>query len=85
MRTSEVIGLLEASGVARWMFLVSLRICVYGPPPILNKNKYRDFLGFYEFPLCSPQVCESVIQLSHHFANMVKQSDSTLGYQLSFV
>ena len=45
MRTSEVAGLLEASGVAKWMFLVALRICVYGPPPILTKNQSRDVFG----------------------------------------
>ena len=49
MRTSEVIGLLEASGVARWMFLVVLKICVYGPPPILTKSQPRSVLGFFEF------------------------------------
>ena len=37
MRTSEEIGLPEANRVTRWMFLVVLRICVYGPPPILTK------------------------------------------------
>ena len=38
MRTSEVIGLLEASGVARWIFFVVLRMYVYGPPPITDKK-----------------------------------------------
>ena len=38
MSTSEVIGLLEAIGVERWMFLVVSRICVYVPPPILAKK-----------------------------------------------
>ena len=52
------------------VFLVVLRICVYGPPLILTKIQFKDVLGFFEFPLCSPQVCESVIQLSHHFDNM---------------
>ena len=38
MSVNEVIGLLEASGVARWMFLVVLMICMYGPPPITDKK-----------------------------------------------
>ena len=47
MRTCEVIGLLEAIGVARWMFFVVLRLYVYGPPPILTKNQSKDVLGFF--------------------------------------
>ena len=47
MRTSKVIGLLEASGVARWMFLVVLRVYVYDPPLILTENQYKDALGFF--------------------------------------
>ena len=60
IRTSGVIGLLEASGVARWMFLVYLRVYVYGPPSILTKTNLRMFWGFSEFLICSPRVCESV-------------------------
>ena len=49
IRTSGVIGLLEASGVARWMFLVVLRVYVYGPPPILTKNQSKDvFVRFFK-------------------------------------
>ena len=49
IRTSGVIGLLEASGVARWMFLVVLKICVYVPPPVLIRRKSRNVLRFSDF------------------------------------
>ena len=45
--TSEVIGLPEASGVAKWIFFVVLKISVYGPPPILTKSQSRSVLGFF--------------------------------------
>ena len=61
MRTSEVIGLLDASGVTRWIFLVVLKISVYGPPPILTKSKSRNVLGFYEFLYAALKVCKSVL------------------------
>ena len=38
MSVNEVIGLLEASGVTRWIFFVVLIMYVYGPPPITDKN-----------------------------------------------
>ena len=61
MRTSEVIGLLEASGVSRWMFLIVLRIFVYGPPPILTKSQSRNVFGFSEFLYAALKVCKSVL------------------------
>ena len=45
----KLVGLLEASGVARWIFFTFLRISVCGPPPIIDKNRSRDVLGFFEF------------------------------------
>jgi len=59
VRTSGVIGLLEASGVARWMFLVVLRVYVYVPPPILINNNLEIFWGFLS--LCSPEVWKSFL------------------------
>ena len=45
----ELEGLPEASGVSRWIFLVVLKICVYGPPPILTRSQSRNVIGFFEF------------------------------------
>ena len=77
IRTSGVIGLLEASGVARWIFSC-FEVYVYGPPPVLTKTNLREFFGVFLSSLCSPNVFKSVLQLSHHFSTMVRQLDSTL-------
>ena len=38
MIVNEVIGLLEASGVVRWIIFVVLRMYVNGPPLITDKK-----------------------------------------------
>ena len=53
-------------------FLVVLRyMCI-------PQNQSKGVLGVFLSFLCSPKVCKSFLQLSHHFARMVRQPDSTL-------
>ena len=49
-----------------------------GPPPVLTKNNIREFFVVFLSSLCSPKVFKSVLQLSRHFARMVRQPDSTI-------
>ena len=77
-------GLLEASGVANWIFLVVLKICCLWSTTNTDKNNLEMFWGFMIFLYASLKVCKSVLYLSHQFAKMVKKLDSTLRLSVKF-